>query len=76
MGCRVFKGGIQNQIDFEPKLISSKEIIALMARHHVNSQNTKFTLIFGPKSRAQLDWAYEFPDRTGPDTQICQMGPA
>ena len=21
-------------------------------------------------SRAQLDWAYEFPDRTGPDTQI------
>ena len=21
--------------------------------------------------RAQSDWAYEFPDRTGPDTQIC-----
>ena len=26
--------------------------------------------------RAQPDWAYEFPDRTGPDTQICQTGPA
>ena len=23
-----------------------------------------------------LDWAYEFPDRTGPDAQICQTGPA
>ena len=22
--------------------------------------------------RAQPDWAYEFPDWTGPDTQICQ----
>ena len=27
-------------------------------------------------SRAQLDWAYEFPDRTGLDTQICRTGPA
>ena len=27
-------------------------------------------------SRAQPDWAYEFPDRTGPDTQICRTGPA
>ena len=27
-------------------------------------------------SRAQLDWAYEFLDRTGPDTQICRTGPA
>ena len=26
--------------------------------------------------RAQQDWAYEFPDRTGPDTQICRTGPA
>ena len=26
--------------------------------------------------RAQLDWAYEFPDQTGPDTQICRTGPA
>ena len=25
--------------------------------------------------RAQPDWAYEFPDRTGPDTQICRTGP-
>ena len=25
--------------------------------------------------RAQLDWAYEFPDRTGTDTQIYQTGP-
>ena len=25
-------------------------------------------------SRAQPDWAYEFPDRTGPDTQICRTG--
>ena len=23
-----------------------------------------------PGSRAQPDWAYEFPDRTGPDTKI------
>ena len=28
------------------------------------------------QNRAQLDWAYEFPDRTGPDTQICRTGPA
>ena len=27
-------------------------------------------------SRARPDWAYEFPDRTGPDTQICRTGPA
>ena len=27
-------------------------------------------------SRAQPDWAYEFPDRTGPDNQICRTGPA
>ena len=26
--------------------------------------------------RAQPDWAYEFPDRTGPDTQICRTDPA
>ena len=26
--------------------------------------------------RARLDWAYEFPDWTGPDTQICWTGPA
>ena len=26
--------------------------------------------------RAQPDWAYEFLDRTGPDTQICRTGPA
>ena len=26
--------------------------------------------------RAEPDWAYEFPDRTGPDTQICRTGPA
>ena len=27
-------------------------------------------------TRFQPDWAYEFPDRTGPDTQICSTGPA
>ena len=27
-------------------------------------------------NRAQPDWAYEFPDRTGPDTQICRTRPA
>jgi hypothetical protein len=26
--------------------------------------------------RAQPDWAYEFPDRTGRDTQIYRTGPA
>ena len=26
-------------------------------------------------SRARADWAYEFPDWTGPDTQICRTGP-
>ena len=26
--------------------------------------------------RARPDWADKFPDRTGPDTQICQTGPA
>ena len=26
--------------------------------------------------RARPDWAYEFPDRTGPDTQICRTSPA
>ena len=25
--------------------------------------------------RARPDWAYEFPDRTGPDTQICRTVP-
>ena len=28
------------------------------------------------QARAQPDWAHEFPDRTGPDTQICWTGPA
>ena len=28
------------------------------------------------QTRARPDWAYEFPDRTGPDTQICRTGPA
>ena len=27
-------------------------------------------------SRAQPDWVYEFPDRTGRDIQICRTGPA
>jgi hypothetical protein len=27
-------------------------------------------------ARVQPDWAYEFPDRTGPETQICRIGPA
>ena len=26
--------------------------------------------------RAQPDWTYEFPDRTGLDTQICRTGPS
>ena len=26
--------------------------------------------------RARPDWAYEFPDPTGPDTKICRTGPA
>ena len=26
--------------------------------------------------RAQVDWAYEFHDRTGLDTQLCWTGPA
>ena len=26
-----------------------------------------------PPLRAQPDWAYEFPDRTGPDTQIAGL---
>ena len=28
------------------------------------------------RSRARPDWAYEFPDQTGPDTQICRTGPS
>ena len=28
------------------------------------------------KGMAQPDWAYEFPDRTGLDTQICHTGSA
>ena len=32
---------------------------------------------FGPiEDRAQPDWAFEFPDQTGPDNQICRTGPA
>ena len=30
----------------------------------------------GFQSRAQPDWAYKFPDRTTPNTQICWTGPA
>ena len=30
----------------------------------------------GGGGRAQSDWVYEFPDRTGLDTQICKTGPA
>ena len=26
--------------------------------------------------RARPDWAYEFPDPTGPDPQFCRTGPA
>ena len=32
-------------------------------------------LLFICWTRAQPDWAYGFPDRTGPDTQICRTGP-
>ena len=28
-----------------------------------------------PITRARPDWTYEFPDRTGPDNQICRTGP-
>ena len=36
----------------------------------------QFYLILFWLSMAQQDWAYEFPDRTGPDTQICGTLPA
>ena len=35
-----------------------------------------FLKISFAETRARPDWAYEFPDRTGPDTQICRTGPA
>ena len=30
----------------------------------------------GTWGKARPDWTYEFPDLTGPDTQICWTGPA
>ena len=33
-------------------------------------------LVHTLQTRARPDWAYEFPDRTGPDTQFCRTGPA
>ena len=38
--------------------------------------NCQFVFMISCLSRARPDWAYEFPDRTGPDTQICRTGPA
>ena len=35
---------------------------------------TTWTQFFPFLTRARPDWAYEFPDWTGPDTQICRTG--
>ena len=43
---------------------------SLLVRPKANSS------IPGNYCRVQPDWAYEFPDRTGPDTKICRTGPA
>ena len=44
-----------------------ENLILYILKWHFTSQ--VISLLIG---RARLDWAYEFPDRTGPDTQICQ----
>ena len=36
---------------------------------------TELVKVETPSTRAQQDWAFKFPDQTGPDTQICQTGP-
>ena len=41
-----------------------------------NPEKMPTSFMDGPKGRAQPNWAIEFPDRTGPDTQICRTGPA
>ena len=41
------------------------------------TQPMSFTLCFQSiEIRARPDLAYEVPDQTGPDTQICRTGPA
>ena len=43
--------------------------------HHGLCLEARYELKNG-SARAQPDWAYEFPYRTGQDTQICWTGPA
>ena len=59
------------------QMISSAKILPCSSAQMTDFflQNTDFFFILH-SIRARPDWAYEFPDRTGPDTQICRTGPA
>ena len=53
---------------FEPNTIERLKKVSTYLLH----APTYYTMV----NRARPDWAYEFSDWTGPDTQICQTGPA
>ena len=53
-----------------------KEINSCAKFYHIYPYESLIAFSYAPDNRARPDWAYEFPDRTGPDTQICRTGPA
>ena len=40
----------------------------------VEGMEAYFPMSMSLYNRARPDWAYEFPDQTGQDTQICRTG--
>ena len=53
------------------KLVGQQMFFSFLQLQYFKKQFLKLP----PQIRAQLDWTYEFPHRTEPDTQICQTGP-
>ena len=66
------KKKIYFQIDFLGFFLKSLPNRAKSAIAHRKSK----ICLDAPTTRARPDRAYEFPDRTGPNTQICRTGPA
>ena len=68
-----FQAGGENQLSLrkteQVRILSYNKSGEWCEAH--NAQGNLYIVLF----RARPDWAYEFPDRTGPDTQICRTGP-
>ena len=53
---------------FQRGKLTNKKVTQLDYQITTNSSSQCIAVQF----RARPDWAYEFPDRTGPDTKICR----